>query len=144
MPCGPRKLLPLQLCLAVALSGLAGAPSTEAAATWVVHGHGFGHGVGMSQYGAYGYAEHGKGYRFILGDYYTGTRLGTLPSDPTVRVPLEETSGDVGFSGATSACGKALSPTHGYVAHPVGSGVRLRSPGGRRLAECGPRAAGEG
>ncbi len=41
--------------------------------SWVVHGRGFGHGVGMSAYGAYGYALHGKGYRFILGHYYTGT-----------------------------------------------------------------------
>ncbi len=136
MPCCPRKLLPLYLSLTIAVSGLAGAPSAEATVAWVVHGHGFGHGVGMSQYGAYGYAEHGKGYRFILGHYYTGTTLGTLPSDPIVRVLLEEASGDVGFSGATSACGRALSPTRDYEANPVGSGVRLQSSGGRRLAEC--------
>ncbi len=146
MPRGPRKLFPPCLCVAVALGGLSGAPSAEATVTWVVHGHGFGHGVGMSQYGAYGYAEHGKGYRFILDHYYTGTRLGTLHSDPIVRVLLEESGGDVGFSGARSACGKALSPSRAYEAHPIGSDVSLRSSAGRRLAECGHelRATGGG
>ena len=33
----------------------------QAKVTWVVKGGGFGHGVGLSQYGAYGYAKHGKG-----------------------------------------------------------------------------------
>ena len=33
---------------------------------------GFGHGVGMSQYGAYGMAMDGKSYREILMAYYTG------------------------------------------------------------------------
>ncbi len=137
MPRGPRLLLPLCLGVALALSGLSGAPSAAAAVTWVVHGHGFGDGVGMSQYGAYGYAEHGKGYRFILGHYYTGTGLGTLDSDPIVRVLLEEAGGEVGFSGARSACGMALRPSRDYEAHPIGSSVRLQSSAGRRLAECG-------
>ena len=32
----------------------------------------------MSAYGAYGFAEHGKGYRFILAHYYSGTTIGTI------------------------------------------------------------------
>ena len=131
---GLRKPLALSLCLAA----LAGAPSAaRAAVEWIVHGHGFGHGVGMSQYGAYGYAEHGKGYRFILGHYYSGTTIGTLTSNRVVRVLLEEARGDVGFSGATAACGMTLSPSRNYVAHPAGSGVKLRTSGGRPLADCG-------
>jgi stage II sporulation protein D len=45
-----------------------------------VHGGGFGHGVGMSQYGAKNMA--GKGFRFeqILQHYYTGVALGTVPA----------------------------------------------------------------
>ena len=31
----------------------------QASVSWVVHGRGFGHGVGMSAFGAYGYAQHG-------------------------------------------------------------------------------------
>ena len=33
---------------------------------FLVTGHGWGHGVGMSQYGAYGYAQHGATYQQIL------------------------------------------------------------------------------
>ncbi|HJX33389.1 MAG TPA: hypothetical protein VJ257_04250, partial [Solirubrobacterales bacterium] len=106
MPSGPRKLL--SLCLATALAALAGAPSAQASVTWIVHGHGFGHGVGMSQYGAYGYAKHGKGYRFILAHYYPGTTIGTLSGPRVVRVLVDVSGGDVGFSGATSACGQTL------------------------------------
>ena len=113
------------------------APSAQASVSWVVLGHGFGHGVGMSQYGAYGYARHGKGYRFILGHYYRGTTIGTLAGPRIVRVLLDVSAGDVGFSGATSACGEALDPGRDYEAHRAGSGVKLRSSGGRPLAGCG-------
>src|SRR3954453_12928523 len=70
----------LFLAILASLAGQLQAPSrAEARVSWVVRGHGFGHGVGMSQYGAYGYADHGKGYRFILAHYYRGTELSTLP-----------------------------------------------------------------
>jgi stage II sporulation protein D len=42
----------------------------------VFTGHGWGHGVGMSQYGAYGYAQHGWTYQQILAHYYPSTTLG--------------------------------------------------------------------
>ena len=41
-----------------------------------VVGHGWGHGIGMAQYGAYGYALHGWAYDKIVGHYYPGTTLG--------------------------------------------------------------------
>jgi len=131
--------------LTLLLFGLLASPAS-ASVSWVVEGHGFGHGVGMSQYGAYGYAKHGKGYRFILGHYYSGTRLGQLAAPRTVRVLLEISPEDVGFSGATSACGRALDPDLGYEAHRVGTSVKRRSAAGRPLAACGRRlrAAGDG
>jgi len=42
---------------------------------------GYGHGVGMSQYGARGLALQGMGYREILGHYYTGTELGKIKKE---------------------------------------------------------------
>jgi stage II sporulation protein D len=39
-------------------------------------GHGWGHGLGLSQWGAYGYAAHGLAYDKILAHYYPGTTLG--------------------------------------------------------------------
>ena len=120
--------------------------AAQAGVSWVVHGRGFGHGVGMSAYGAYGYAKAGKNYRFILGHYYRGTTIGTLEKPRVVRVLLDIEPGDVEFSGATSACGKALDPARNYEAHRSGGSVVLRSSGGKRLANCGRRlrAAGRG
>ena len=144
-----RKTPPARLlAVLAALASLATAvPATASASVnWVVHGRGFGHGVGMSAYGAYGYAMHGKGYRFILGHYYSGTTLGTLPKPRVVRVLLDVSSEDVGFSGATSACGEQLDPNRSYEAHRVGNSVRLRSSASKPLAKCGERlrAAGTG
>jgi stage II sporulation protein D len=53
---------------------------TSPAATVVaVSGHGWGHGLGLSQWGAYGYALHGLGFERILAHYYPGTSLGSAP-----------------------------------------------------------------
>ncbi len=136
----------MRIRLAILLAALLLAPSAEASVSWVVKGHGFGHGVGMSQYGAYGYAKHGKDYRFILGHYYTGTTIGNLGGPRIVRVLVGIDSGDIGFSGATSACGKRLDGSRSYEAHRAGSSVKLRASSGRPLADCGRklRAGGGG
>ncbi len=111
-----------------------------------MHGHGFGHGVGMSAYGAYGYALKGKSYQFILAHYYTGTSLGTISGPNVVRVLLTTSCGDVDFSEATSACRTKLEPTRTYQAHRLGNTVVLRTSAGKPLARCGAtlRAAGKG
>jgi len=137
---------PTRTALLVTALALALAPTARAGVNWVVRGHGFGHGVGVSQYGAYGYALHGKGYRFILAHYYQGTTIGQVSGTRVVRVLLDVSPGDVGFSAATSACGRALSPARSYEAHRNGGRVKLRSSGGKTLADCGRklRAAGHG
>jgi len=73
------------------LALLAGLPAgAQAAATrapeLVIDGAGDGHGVGMSQDGALGYAEHGWTYTAILGHYYTGTAIGQAPGNTVVKV----------------------------------------------------------
>jgi SpoIID/LytB domain protein len=62
------------------------AAGSASAATLVIRGAGDGHGVGMSQDGALGYAQHGYGYQAILAHYYTGTALGQAPPKWKVRV----------------------------------------------------------
>src|SRR4051794_791787 len=57
--------------------------------TLLLAGHGWGHGAGMSQWGAKGYAEHGWTYDRILAHYYTATQLGQAGAT-TVRVLLVE------------------------------------------------------
>jgi stage II sporulation protein D len=136
----------LRALLATVMASLTLPFTAGASVSWLVKGHGFGHGVGMSQYGAYGYAKHGKDYRFILGHYYSGTSIGQVDGVRIVRVLLDISAGDVGFSGATSACGRALDPNRSYEAHRAGSSVRLRSSAGTAIADCGRklRAAGSG
>src|SRR3954454_23691018 len=56
---------------------------------FVISGHGWGHGVGMSQYGAYGYAQHGWTASQIVAHYYPGTTLVTTTAS-TVRVLLTD------------------------------------------------------
>src|SRR4051812_11061691 len=66
-------------------------PATAFADDLVVDGRGWGHGVGLSQYGAYGYArEEGRDVRFILSHYYTGSGYGTAPN-ARMRVRLKRT-----------------------------------------------------
>jgi stage II sporulation protein D len=52
------------------------ASATVTATSFVVSGRGWGHGVGMSQYGALGFANEGWTYDRILGHYYRGAELG--------------------------------------------------------------------
>ena len=56
-------------------------------AVLAVSGHGWGHGLGLSQLGAYGFAKHGWSYDRILAHYYSGTTLGPAKVS-TVRVLL--------------------------------------------------------
>jgi SpoIID/LytB domain protein len=140
---GTRTILLAALLLSLALPATAsalvrsgGAHKAAKARAWVVKGAGFGHGVGMSQYGAYGYAKHGFGYGDILTHYYTGTTLGTT-ADRSVRVLLRDGARSVSFRGAGSACGAGLSPNKGYVAKRKGSGVVVRNKKGQRIARCG-------
>ena len=96
-----RMLLALTgLGLALAVSASAGVrtpsptPAAVTATTFLVSGRGWGHGVGMSQYGALGYAQDGWTYDQILGHFYTGAELGPSPV-AGVRVLVAEAKGSV-------------------------------------------------
>src|SRR5437763_9354557 len=69
----------MRRCGVIAAISLALAAPASAATKLVVTGHGWGHGVGMSQWGAYGYARHGWSYDRILAHYYPGTQLAGAP-----------------------------------------------------------------
>jgi hypothetical protein len=84
--------LPL-LAAGAAVAGPAQAPEeTVSATTFVLRGRGWGHGVGMGQWGAYGQAKRGVAYDEILAHYYSGTKLTKVRSEK-VRVLLAEGSG---------------------------------------------------
>jgi SpoIID/LytB domain protein len=104
----------------------------SAGARWTLRGAGWGHGVGMSQYGAAGYARHGRGYREILTHYYQGTRIVRRP--PTlVRVLLQPNRSTVSFTGATRAGDRRLKEASVYKAARAGGNVVLESVHGRPL-----------
>jgi stage II sporulation protein D len=116
------------------LAVLAASSSTAGAAVrHVVQGAGFGHGIGMSQYGAYGFALEGRSYAEILGHYYRGTQLSSAPSRP-VRVLLQPVDPYIRVQGATAANGSGLSAGTTYVARPSGSRILVSTAGGRRVA----------
>ncbi|MES2211101.1 MAG: SpoIID/LytB domain-containing protein [Chloroflexota bacterium] len=52
------------------------------------YGRGYGHGVGMSQYGARGRALAGQTAAEILARYYAGTTIGTISLETQIRVLL--------------------------------------------------------
>ncbi|HET8863561.1 MAG TPA: SpoIID/LytB domain-containing protein [Solirubrobacterales bacterium] len=126
--------------LSLVLFAVGASPAAAAGAvTWVVKGGGFGHGVGMSAYGAYGYGEHGAGYQQILHHYFQGIRIKAVQGAPLVRVLLTISPGDVSFSRGTAACGHSLDPSRTYTAHRRGSSIRLLTGSGKLFARCGER-----
>jgi stage II sporulation protein D len=93
-----------------------------------VAGHGWGHGVGLAQYGAYGYALHGSAYGDIVAHYYPGTTLGDSALK-RVRVLLVGSAKSVTISSTAAftvrdASGKA----HDLVAgkQKLGPGLKLK------------------
>ena len=98
--------------------------------TFTIRGAGFGHGVGMSQYGAMGYASHGWSAAQILGHYYTGTSLGTTDPNRQMRIQLAASTAAARISGAVQAGSHKLDPALTYVVRRRGiSQVELSSDG---------------
>jgi stage II sporulation protein D len=126
-----RRSLSGGACLAlVALLVCAG--PVAAATMFYIRGGGDGHRIGMSQYGSYGFALHGKDYKWILGHYYSGTSLGTTNPNRTIRVLLSV--GSAAFSGATGAPGKKLNPSLTYYVRTLRNGrIALVNPRGKTV-----------
>jgi stage II sporulation protein D len=126
----PRAVL-VALLACAALSAPAGAATTTTttvspgASRFYISGAGYGHGVGMSQYGAAGFALHGYSYGQILAHYYSGTTLGRVAPDRNVTVLLHE--GAAIFRGASAIVGspKKLNPALNYGVFRQGSKLRV-------------------
>jgi stage II sporulation protein D len=131
-----RRAFVAAIALVVALSCAAAA---RPAATFVIRGHGWGHGLGLAQYGAYGYArDEGRSYQWILDHYYRGTTVGQA-GVARVRVLLVEGAGrlSIGSSRAfkvVDANGRTFNLNAGT--HVLRPGLRIRNASGRlrRLA----------
>lgn len=101
-----RRLV-LSALLATSAVLLPAAPSYAGPDKLVLQGHGWGHGHGMSQYGAQGAALAGKGYRQILAFYYPGTAWERLGGRVKVLIS-GDTSADVVVAARPGLTVKAL------------------------------------
>jgi stage II sporulation protein D len=122
-----------KVVLALTVAVLGAAPPAQAATKLTITGAGFGHGIGMSQYGAYGYSLHLKDYNFILGHYYTGTTLGQLSANPEVKVLLQGSRQSISFTGAVAAGDQKLDVAKTYTVRRGSGGLVLRDATGQAV-----------
>jgi stage II sporulation protein D len=106
---------------------------------FVITGRGWGHGVGMSQWGAHGFARRGHDYRRILTHYYRGTTIGRAPV-AKVRVLLAGSKPTLTVSSAAQfrvrdATGRAR-PLVGK--HVIGPGLKVKPKGAAKLVALKP------
>lgn len=99
--------------LVTALSPAWASTATAAQQRWLINmaGRGYGHGVGMSQWGAQGLATHGSGYRDILRHYFHGISFGAT-GNRTVRVLLTSGQSPVMITSAAGFTVRVGSTTH--------------------------------
>jgi SpoIID/LytB domain protein len=95
----------------------------------VISGRGWGHGVGMAQWGAYGFAKQGATYDEILAHYYRGTTLGPAGVS-RVRVLLAQGRSQLSVSSvapftARDGLGQLWHLPAG--SQTLGTGLRLRT-----------------
>lgn len=147
-----RMVLGLAL-IATALSPVA--PATAQERTVTITGGGYGHGIGMSQYGAYGRAKNGKSAEQILEHYYSGANVEQRSSSGKMRIGLLPGYGSNqgAFSlrsEAVSGDGKVSIKVKGQRSAVVKIGpkdelrVEAASTGGLRLFKNGDRVSRDG
>lgn len=126
---GARLATGLVAAAGLCLLGAGPAGAATSGSGFYVRGGGFGHGIGMSQYGAGGYALHGWGYKAILEHYYSQTTLGHVSPSKIVTVLLND--GAATFRGATTIAGSKtkLTASKNYGVLVSGSKLELISDG---------------
>ena len=91
-------------------------------------GHGFGHGRGMGQYGAFGYAKRGWKYDQILAHYYGGTSAGKVDNPPVSVTLTQQPTASVRADAGARVGGQVVAP---------GQAVRLSGSTATITAGCG-------
>jgi stage II sporulation protein D len=110
-------------------------------AVFVITGRGWGHGVGMSQWGANGFARRGMPYDRILTHYYRGTTIGEAPV-AKVRVLLRAGKRSLTIESEApfrvrDASGQARALAAGK--RVIGPGLKIQPKGAKRkIALVGP------
>ncbi len=113
-----RLALATLVAMLLLLAWLAPAARAASAVNFTIKGRGWGHGIGMSQYGAYGYATHSDlTYKQILQHYYTGIGFGNA-GNPPIRVML-----NAGLSAVSATATTAFKATSGSTSKTIAGGV---------------------
>lgn len=98
----------------------------DSTSPWSLGGSGWGHGVGMSQYGAWQMAVDGYTAPQILAHYYTGTTYDLVPDAQVISVNLLNNVASTTMStSALSTGGGAFSVTNGTTTMSGGLGAVL-------------------
>ena len=145
-----RRLVLLALTATAAVGGvpLHARPAAAAGpASLVLDGHGNGHGYGLSQWGAYGYAvDRGWNANQILDHYYSGTVAAVVPDTTMISVRLQTLdnlqTAVVSSTGGLTVGGVAGGPWKSVVARLVSAAgaPAVYSVWGRTDAEVCPAA----
>lgn len=146
-PARPLSVLALTALLLAVTAG-----SASAARIVTIRGGGWGHGIGMSQYGAYGRAERGASATEILEHYYSNTGVDEADMPRRIRVGLMQGRNAITFTSVPGPEGGGdltlkESGTPGELA-TAGAGTAWRveaaTTGGMRVYKDGDRVRSEG
>lgn len=100
---GVAVLLAATLGVVIApVAGAADVVGVPESGTWTVEGRGWGHGIGMSQWGAQGAALQGESTSAILDFYYPGTADVDIGQDYPLRVRLLSLAGSTAQAAPSS------------------------------------------
>ncbi len=110
---GALAVLTALVLLLPAAPALAATTETK----FTITGRGWGHGIGMSQWGAYGYAKNGWSYKAILKHYYKGISFGTK-SNGSIRVMLRS-----GLKSMKLKCAASYTATSGTATMKIPAGT---------------------
>ncbi|MGH2752442.1 MAG: SpoIID/LytB domain-containing protein [Actinomycetota bacterium] len=139
--------------VAALMTAVLAAPPARAAEKQVkIKGRGWGHGIGMSQYGAYGFSLNGRRSGKILRHYYSGANVVKKATGERVRVGMLQSRSSITIRPRAKAKdgGRLVLKVQGskakvVTAHP-GDALRLEasSAGGGRIYKNGKRIRRDG
>ena len=85
-----RPVLIISMIFSLITTNLFVTPAQAVPNEWIIVGSGWGHGVGLSQYGALGQALEGRSWQDILAHYYPTTNLSDAPNDKQITVGISQ------------------------------------------------------
>ena len=131
------------------IAGLLAAAPASAQTTVTIRGGGWGHGIGMSQYGAYGRALNGQSSTQILEHYYSGAKVTRVSTAP-VRVGLLQGRGQISVTSSAyrDGGGRVVFKSSGKKIAEGRSGITWRlepaNTGGVRIYKGGNQVVRDG